>query len=61
MSISLDLIDGAAWAGEEAQKELKEIKDVLADWLEFAKDVSPSDFAGEEWLENLRNRTQLIL
>lgn len=61
MGKMLDLADGAAWAGEEAQKELVEIKAVMADWMNFAKDVTVSDYAGEEWLEILRNRTLRII
>lgn len=61
MGKTLDLADGAAWAGEEAQNELSEMKAVMADWLNFAKDVTASDYAGQEWLDILRNKTRHIL
>jgi hypothetical protein len=31
--------------------------DLLHDWLKFASDVQPSDAAGTDWLDGLRQRT----
>lgn len=34
-----------------------EVKKVLSDWLEFARDVIPGDPAGADWLDILRAKT----
>ena len=30
---------------------------IIADWLEFAKDVTCADLCGQEWLDSLRARS----
>jgi len=34
---------------------------VLMDWIKFSGDIKPSDFAGEDWLDGLRQRTIKII
>ena len=38
-----------------------ELQKLLKDWLTFAADVVPSCQAGEDWLNNLRGRTNTAL
>ena len=61
---SMDAIDQQCWrivlrqAFEAGQ--LTHIA-LLRDWQEFAKDVTASDCAGQEWLNALRARTEEVL
>lgn len=36
-------------------------KEVLKEWLKFSEDVQPSCAAGDDWLDDLRRRTQHII
>ena len=56
MGMYLDL-DDVVSGHPEAEKQLKELRSVLSEWLLFASDVQPGCAAGADWLEGLRNRT----
>ena len=57
MGMHLDLND-VANGNPEAEKELAEIRELLADWLKFASDVQPGCAAGADWLNSLRHCTR---
>lgn len=45
----------------EIEEPTGELNSILKDWLEFASDVTPGCCAGQEWLENLKDRTRKVL
>jgi hypothetical protein len=46
-------------AAANLEAEILRLRELLRDWLEFAKDVKPGCAAGADWLESLRKRTAL--
>ena len=43
------------------EQEWSRYQDLLRDWLKFAADVQPNDAAGADWLDHLRQRTEIEL
>ena len=59
-----DLSRGCAGLQGERDNLLYEnerLKSLLADWQEFATDVSAADCGGQDWLDELRGRTKAAL
>ncbi len=46
---------------DELLAENERLKSLLADWQEFATDVSAADCGGQDWLDGLRGRTKAAL